>query len=527
MKPRHRVHCVPLVVTTSCLDVSAKNKIRKIIFKLGGHIVSEWQPCCTHVVMSQVKVTIKALCCLLSCKSIVLPQYFEELEESLSSSATVLSTSRFIPPLGEALIDKDQVSFDVNPLRKNIFNGKTFYFMDEKQFKKLHLGIVLGGGKATILMDDKADPTVLLREGSCFIEPVKDQVVTEKAKILLRDIICALQKKSLRMIPESDIGLAVAYCSTEKFCNPEFSLGAAMLGSQRIYSQTLSEREVYVPDTEEKTSRMADSEVEKPPKRRKVEQESSLNLTSFRDEDDVVEIPLSVQVKQELDDIFEITSDNEDKNITKPTDLTTPLPSTLQLDSEIQMNKTSRTVREQLTSRSSDKSNLKNLNELTVQTKKIIPKVEPVLNANNENPSHNQDYDNFDFPVSSAKKDLPTVVKKSSKKNSSENGFHSVQKTSVMEEDSDLPCNLAQVKFVDLICKKLSASPNIRIRDSSVKNFKKFKKVYPLKAQALPRIIGIHELIPYDRDTVKICNEEWDNPVEETVHQPVKGEFDW
>lgn len=33
--------------------------MKKIIHKLGGHIVSEWQPSCTHLVMSSVKVTVK------------------------------------------------------------------------------------------------------------------------------------------------------------------------------------------------------------------------------------------------------------------------------------------------------------------------------------------------------------------------------------------------------------------------------------------------------------------------------------
>lgn len=59
--PSFRIHYQPLVVTTSCLDVASKNKLKNVIHKLGGHLVSEWQPSCTHLVMSLVKVTIKVL----------------------------------------------------------------------------------------------------------------------------------------------------------------------------------------------------------------------------------------------------------------------------------------------------------------------------------------------------------------------------------------------------------------------------------------------------------------------------------
>lgn len=40
---------------------------------------------------------------------------------------------RYVPPIGEALIDKDVVSFDINPQRKVLFKNKTFFFLDEKQ----------------------------------------------------------------------------------------------------------------------------------------------------------------------------------------------------------------------------------------------------------------------------------------------------------------------------------------------------------------------------------------------------------
>ncbi|XP_035220213.1 nibrin-like [Stegodyphus dumicola] len=225
--------------------------LKIIVHNLGGHFVPEWQPSCTHLVMSEVKVTVKALCCLVSAKPIVQPEYFEELKKSLHSTSTVISPNNFVPPIGESLIDQDKVSFGVNLQRKQIFENRTFFFLDEKQFKKLHLGIILGSGNATILSDEEIDEELLLRDGHCVIEPSREMSQNAEINKLMEQVKSILLKKKLRMIPESDIGLAVAYCSTEKYCNPKFSFGAAVLRSPKVQSQTLSQGEVYVPNTEE------------------------------------------------------------------------------------------------------------------------------------------------------------------------------------------------------------------------------------------------------------------------------------
>lgn len=54
-----RVEYEPLVVCSSCLDVSQKNILNKNILQLGGHVVNEWNEDCTHLVMVLVKITVK------------------------------------------------------------------------------------------------------------------------------------------------------------------------------------------------------------------------------------------------------------------------------------------------------------------------------------------------------------------------------------------------------------------------------------------------------------------------------------
>lgn len=54
-----RVEYEPLVVCSSCLNVSQKSMLNKNILELGGHVANEWKEECTHLVMVSVKVTVK------------------------------------------------------------------------------------------------------------------------------------------------------------------------------------------------------------------------------------------------------------------------------------------------------------------------------------------------------------------------------------------------------------------------------------------------------------------------------------
>jgi hypothetical protein len=64
----------PCVVTTSCLEVSAKRNLKSCICELGGHLVADWRKQCSLLVMSSLSVTIKVRQCQgsLQCKQIFL-----------------------------------------------------------------------------------------------------------------------------------------------------------------------------------------------------------------------------------------------------------------------------------------------------------------------------------------------------------------------------------------------------------------------------------------------------------------------
>ncbi|XP_004639408.1 nibrin [Octodon degus] len=123
---KFRVEYEPLVVCSSCLDVTGKTAVNQAIVQLGGLTVNNWTEECTHLVMASVKVTIKSFI-----------------------------TKVFYPPVDEPTIGSKSIDLSGRQERKQIFKGKTFVFLNAKQHKKLSSAVVFGGGEARLITEEK------------------------------------------------------------------------------------------------------------------------------------------------------------------------------------------------------------------------------------------------------------------------------------------------------------------------------------------------------------------------------------
>jgi len=95
----YRIHYTPLIITFSTIkDVG---KLKKILMTLGGHIVPEWNSKCDFVVMDSLKLTVEAVCALLSGKYTFHPSYFDDFYESVLTGKRTPDPKKFLSPLGE------------------------------------------------------------------------------------------------------------------------------------------------------------------------------------------------------------------------------------------------------------------------------------------------------------------------------------------------------------------------------------------------------------------------------------------
>ncbi|XP_013917592.1 PREDICTED: nibrin [Thamnophis sirtalis] len=267
---KYRVEYEPLVVCSSCLDVSQKNILNKNILQLGGHVVNEWNEECTHLVMVLVKVTVKTICALICGRPIMKPEYFDELIKAIQAKQTLPLPERFFPRIGEPSIESENIDLTKCPRRRTIFRGKLFMFLTAKQHAKLSSAIKLGGGEARLLTDKTEDTAVLITSNTCVIE-VGSTNSQPSLSILdkkwIDNITAALQRKNYRTISEAEIGLAVIFASTEKYCNPQISpsgdIKTATLASQLSQSQSVAVEETTMPSNQEDISAfVADTEMD-------------------------------------------------------------------------------------------------------------------------------------------------------------------------------------------------------------------------------------------------------------------------
>ncbi|NXI41235.1 NBN protein, partial [Galbula dea] len=269
---KFRVEYEPLVVCSSCLDVAQKTALNQTIQQLGGLVVNEWTKECTHLVMVSVKVTVKTICALICGRPIIKPEFFGELIKAIQSRHQLPDHESFYPPVDEPSIGTENLDLSEHHERKQIFSGKTFVFLTAKQHKKLGPAVILGGGEVKLLMEGRKETSLLVAPEVCVVDVglTNSQIPgSDSTRTWTDSILTLLQSKDLRAIPEAEIGLAVIFMSTEKYCNPRKQPGnkavtqstAASAAVGRAISQSLAVDEtimptaadnstVYVPDTE-------------------------------------------------------------------------------------------------------------------------------------------------------------------------------------------------------------------------------------------------------------------------------------
>lgn len=234
------------VVCSSCLDNDGKASLTQALLAVGGKLVNSWSQNSTHLVMPSTKVTVKTICALLCCRPIVKPEFFSELSRAAQQKLPPPKAESFIPELDEPSLNKEDVNLRANPVRQQLFTGKTFVFLSAKQLKRLSAAVTFGGGSSQMLEEGSLPRDLLESPQTCVIDATatsSQALLSSSATEWANSVKNIVQRKGLRVIPESEIGLAAIYASCDRHCNPRVAPDSEMVSNvnPRIPSASLSQ----------------------------------------------------------------------------------------------------------------------------------------------------------------------------------------------------------------------------------------------------------------------------------------------
>ncbi|XP_050068829.1 nibrin [Anopheles maculipalpis] len=205
---------------TSTLEMDDALKV--VLQKIGVELVSSYTAGLTHLIMPTITVTTKFLQCLVGQVPIVKPDFFHTIDRDCIGQGKALpAVKNFVPTCAEKFFKIEQQLFHPNPLRSNLFAGKEFIFLNTGQYNQFENIVKLAGGVCLSAQREKIAKGRFLKPNVITIRLDTDGTSQSQSQSLDK-LSQYITSSGRRMVPDMEIGLALMFCSTEKYCNPEY-----------------------------------------------------------------------------------------------------------------------------------------------------------------------------------------------------------------------------------------------------------------------------------------------------------------
>lgn len=244
-----RLDYMPLVVCPSTLNSAEKSQLKGIVQALNGQLVSDWQENTTHLTMNKITLTVKVVCALGYGKPIVNLEFWNALKNAVETNTKLPNYENYTPPLVEKALHKSKVSFTIDLGRRTLFAGKTFIACCPAQKQRLENMVVAAGGKVISWVDGEFEKEKLLDPEFLIMKPAPNESQVEAQYL---ELLKYLKGNEIRALGESEIGISVVYCSTEKYCNPRFDFNSNLIRTEAS-DATHPEGSCLVPETQNAT----------------------------------------------------------------------------------------------------------------------------------------------------------------------------------------------------------------------------------------------------------------------------------
>lgn len=199
------------------------DRLKAVLEKIGAEMLPLYTPGLTHLIMPTITVTTKFLQCMVGQVPIVKPDYFHAIERDCIGKGKALpAVKEFVPSCTETYIRNEELIFHPNPARSTLFRGKEFIFLNTAQYNQFEHIVKLAGGVCVSAQREKIAKSRFLKPNVVTVK-LKTSGSSQSQSQSFDTLSQYIASRGRRMVPDLEIGLAIMFCSTEKYCNPEYS----------------------------------------------------------------------------------------------------------------------------------------------------------------------------------------------------------------------------------------------------------------------------------------------------------------
>ncbi|XP_026317530.1 nibrin [Hyposmocoma kahamanoa] len=226
-----KIHEIHFVTCTSTLKGENLQNLKVCLGKLGGLLKNEWDESCAYLTMPAITLTIKVVLALAQGSHIVTTDFWNKCLDAITNQTLLPNPSNYAPQVVESTLNKENVSFLPNDVRKTLFSGKSVIFFSRRQFDMYKPVLVKCSAIPLLLSDTKMTKSALCEPNIIVIQYniTSTSQETQAQRDQINDIINYMKNNGKRIIADAEIGLAILYCSTEKYCNPGFNFPSEVM----------------------------------------------------------------------------------------------------------------------------------------------------------------------------------------------------------------------------------------------------------------------------------------------------------
>lgn len=228
-----------LITCTSTLKVENMQVLKSVLNKVGALLKNDWDDSCEFLTMPAITLTIKVVLSLVQGSYIVTQDFWDKILEAIENNKPLPEPQNFTPQIIESILNKETVSFLPDNKRQTLFHNKKILFFSKKQFDMYKSVLSNASGEPMLIEDYQVAKSIVCNKDVFVIQcNVINSQDTQSIKNKIDEIVHYLKSNNKRVIAEAEIGLAVLYTSTEKYCNPDFNFSAEVMKTSSQNTKT-------------------------------------------------------------------------------------------------------------------------------------------------------------------------------------------------------------------------------------------------------------------------------------------------